>query len=215
MSLRLFHTSTKVSPLLRATRPSPLPFDRIASRNPASAYIHKASRLQQPLRISKSSINWAPIATVLVTGAVIWTAGYYQGYNITSRPSQPPAEAPIDVTLDEMPTQLLGRPGNLTPDEEAKLRELWNLMLQVTGVISAPSTPNDSSSQQSSGLSRVPSEDNGTPEKKKSRLSFLKKKNKHEGVNGSHAPLTSATNAQSSPASGACHCIWCEVRDRD
>lgn len=202
MSLRLSHTLTKLSPLLRATRQVPLQFNRPASRNPASAYIHRASG-PQPLRIVKSTVNWAPVAVAVVTGAVIWTAGYYQGYKITSHSLSPPAERPIDVTADEMPTQLPGRPGNLTPDEEAKLREVWNLMLQVTGVISAPSTP-DNSSLKSSGLSRVPSEDNGTPDKKKkSRLSFLKKKNKHEDENGSHAPLTSATNAQSSPASGA------------
>ena len=84
-----------------------------------------------------------------------------------------------------------GRVGNLTAEEENKLQELWGLMLQVTGVATSP-TPNG---KQSPALSRQQSASDATPEKKKkSRLSFLKKKNKHDE---NEAPSTTS----SSPAS--------------
>ncbi|KAK5172880.1 phosphatidylinositol transfer protein csr1 [Saxophila tyrrhenica] len=66
-----------------------------------------------------------------------------------------------------------GRPGNLTADQETKLKEMWLAVLEVFGVAHEPS--------QSNGTA-TPSDSTTTPDKKKkkSRLSLLGKKDKHD-----------------------------------
>ncbi|KAH9845198.1 CRAL-TRIO domain-containing protein [Teratosphaeria destructans] len=67
---------------------------------------------------------------------------------------------------------LPGRPGNLTPEQTAKLKEMWERMSEITGV----STPSiNGSSTPSTEAARPPSPDG---KKKKSRLSIFRKKDK-------------------------------------
>ncbi|KAK5107223.1 hypothetical protein LTR62_001631 [Meristemomyces frigidus] len=64
-----------------------------------------------------------------------------------------------------------GRPGNLTPDQEARLKEMWAVTLEVFGVMHDPDHAD------TNGTAKPPSE--ATTEKKKSKLSlFGKKKNR-------------------------------------
>ena len=73
-----------------------------------------------------------------------------------------------------------GRPGNLTPDQEAKLQELWAATLRVFGVTPPTNRPNgvDSSeeAEQKSKLSVI------GLEKKKKRVNMFGKKNRGDGT---------------------------------
>jgi hypothetical protein len=153
-----------------------------------------SQRLSQK-HIYKSSINWTTIAIYFAVGASTGVAiGLVQVINRASAHDRGRVED-IDVIEEHMAAQLpRGRPGTLTPDEEARLRELWRLTLQVTGVISqAPSTRSNGDSPEPSHSSSS----SATPErKKKSRLSFMKKK-KHDDKEN-HVSSTSV------PASGWC-----------
>ena len=65
--------------------------------------------------------------------AIVFSLLYYQlGGQCAESPAshEPPAESAA-MTATELPA---GRPGNLTPEEEEKLRRLWSLVLRVFGV---------------------------------------------------------------------------------
>jgi hypothetical protein len=86
-----------------------------------------------------------------------------------------------------------GRPGTLTPDQEAKLRELWAATMKVFGVYEPPqSTETDSLEPASASAAVETSEKEGKKEKKKSRLNVFKRKDKGE----------KSTDSDSTPASG-------------
>ena len=78
----------------------------------------------------------------------------------------------IDSDLDMAPTLLPGRPGNLTADQEEKLRELWLATLDVFGVTHGQRT----SFTAAPGSSTPAHADDKT--KKKSKLSMFSRKNK-------------------------------------
>ncbi|KAK6005592.1 hypothetical protein QM012_007234 [Aureobasidium pullulans] len=82
----------------------------------------------------------------------------------SSYPSEPDSEA------DMAPTTLPGRPGNLTPDQEEKLRELWMQTLDVFGVVSGARPSIDAASAASTPAT--------ADHKKKSKLSMFSRKNK-------------------------------------
>jgi hypothetical protein len=198
MSLRLLGAS-KISPPLRVhTSRLIVPGSPIRLQ-----FIHRASTCSPPRRIQKSAISWTSIAVYLTVGASVGFAiGTYKGYT-TSAQLPENLETPIQDFYDEMAVQLPpGRPGTLSPEEEAKLRELWHLLLQLTGIASPlpPVTPNGKASQ-SPALSRTTSESSSPMEKKKkNRLSFLKKKKKDtEDV---PEPVKSVPAAESTPGSG-------------
>ncbi|KAF1984038.1 phosphatidylinositol transfer protein CSR1 [Aulographum hederae CBS 113979] len=98
-----------------------------------------------------------------------------------------------------MPSEILpGRPGNLTPEQEQKLRELWALTLRIIGVIEAPvPTP---STEANGGA--TPETASGSPEtkKKKGRLSFFSKKSK-DSHDDSDSPAPSGTSTPSADLS--------------
>jgi hypothetical protein len=199
------------SPILRAVAPpsrtshciprTPYTRTQVAPRRAYSS----PNRFRPQAHIQRSAINWTSVAVYVAFGAIsIVGVGVYRGYSTS----------PLDLNLSDLPPtsddnmapQLAaGRPGTLSPQEEAKLRELWALMLQVSGVMAKPqTTANGASSTSSPALSRTPSESGeGTPEKKKkSRLSFLKgSKKKYDEKENHHVPSTSAPG-HSAPASG-------------
>ncbi|XDG04929.1 hypothetical protein ABKA04_004544 [Annulohypoxylon sp. FPYF3050] len=75
--------------------------------------------------------------------------------------------------------QLPGRPGNLTPEQEEKLRKFWEMFLQVCGVLGDDATGNDTENT-SETASRTGTKESEKP--KKSRMSlFKKKKDKDKG----------------------------------
>jgi hypothetical protein len=101
----------------------------------------------------------------------------------------------LDVSIPQ------GRPGTLSPAEEAKLRQLWHLMLRFSGIAStAQQIPNGTSSQ-SPALWRTTSGSDNTAEekKKKSKLSFL---GNHIQEESDHAPSTTASDVLSTSTFG-------------
>ncbi|KAI0106330.1 phosphatidylinositol transfer protein CSR1 [Hypoxylon sp. NC0597] len=75
--------------------------------------------------------------------------------------------------------QLPGRPGNLTPEEDEKLRKFWEMFLQVCGVLG-----DDTTATETDAASETPSR-TGTEKPKKSRMSLFKKKKDKEKGSGS------------------------------
>lgn len=144
-------------------------------------------------RILHSAFGWPSIAVYIAVGASVGlTVGLIRGFATTQEASDSSASSSRELISDEMAVALpAGRPGTLTAEEEAKLRELWHLALQVFGVSEVaapvPVTPNGKNQ-----LSRTSSETSVGDKKKKSRLSFLKKK-KEDPVEES--PTRSSTSS--------------------
>lgn len=78
-------------------------------------------------------------------------------------------EDPAEEYIDIMSTGILpGRPGNLTAEQEEKLRQLWQLIFQVCGI--AVEKPSDEPSK----LENTPTADT-SKKAKKSRMGFLRR----------------------------------------
>ncbi|KAI1100431.1 phosphatidylinositol transfer protein CSR1 [Jackrogersella minutella] len=69
--------------------------------------------------------------------------------------------------------QLPGRPGNLTPEQDEKLRKFWEMFMQVCGVLGDDATGTETETN-SETASRTGGKDSEKP--KKSRMSLFKKK---------------------------------------
>jgi hypothetical protein len=163
--------------------------------------------------IYQNSISWTTTVTIAVAiGASIgFAAGFSRAINepTSTEPNLEPASP--EALISEMTTPIPpGRPGNLTPDQEAKLRELWQLALQVFGVAEGPppqsqaASPNGKppptlSRTSTSAASETPAA--SSERKKKSRLSFLKKKSRDTDESASDTP-TGSMSGTSTPSSG-------------
>jgi hypothetical protein len=78
-----------------------------------------------------------------------------------------------------------GRPGNLTPEQEEKLRRLWQLIFQVCGV---GQEQNDAGADSASAVAGDKA-DGDAKKAKKSRMSFFSRKDKKESeANSNSAP---------------------------
>ncbi|KAL8825868.1 MAG: hypothetical protein Q9191_004154 [Dirinaria sp. TL-2023a] len=88
-------------------------------------------------------------------------------------------------------TLLAGRPGNLTSEQEAKLKELWIATLRVFGVALLTDETNESDNVEEADR-RSRAETNGS-EKKKKRTGLFGKKHKHDDVDG--AVIDSSVNS--------------------
>ena len=100
-----------------------------------------------------------------------------------------------------------GRPGNLTPEQEEKLKQLWKLIFQVCGVSSDPNAPAPESAP-AAHIAAPSSSDAASikGEKKKSKLSMFSRKHKNKGDSDETATSTSetaSTASGSAPASPA------------
>lgn len=78
---------------------------------------------------------------------------------------------------------LPGRAGNLTKEEEARLKELWTATLVVFGVSSPASTPSTTSTTTSPPATPAPPVVAESPEKKKKLGRFLSRRGKSEAAN--------------------------------
>lgn len=105
---------------------------------------------------------------VSATGLLIWT-WYYPSADFTGPAEEEPQKVHIDPDFvpavrvyPGMPATILpGRPGNLTPDQEVKLRDLWLALMALSGAAPGP-TPHV---EESSSVD--------TSEKRKSRFGGL------------------------------------------
>ncbi|KAL2356108.1 CRAL-TRIO domain-containing protein [Cryomyces antarcticus] len=91
-----------------------------------------------------------------------------------------------------MPTKIPpGRPGSLTPDQEAKLKEFWQATLKVFGVSHEPNgSISGTSTPSTAHTSSADLKDEGSGKKKKSRLHLFGKKH-HESEGDADSPAIS------------------------
>ena len=152
----------------------------------------------------QSSVNFTAAVAVIATSLLAGCTYFYQH----SRKRQPGES--IESSDDDTNTEkyaimagapLPGRPGNLTPEQEVKLQEMWTATLKVFGVpVLAEQTNGDGASTTGSGnLERAEKRSragtHGSEEKKKSRLSLFSRKN-HDDPSGEDADGVSATDGE-------------------
>lgn len=157
--------------------------------------------------VHQNGISWSTtVAIAVAVGASISFAAQLSRTATYSSSTESHLEPRTsEALLSTMPTSMPpGRPGTLTPEQEAKLRELWHLMLTVFGV-AEPLPPSQASPNGKSPLSRTSTSSEAqsaadvVAKKKKSRLSFLKKKSKDLDESASD---TSTGSGTSTPSSG-------------
>ncbi len=176
---RFLHLNSQFRSFVRIrSSPKPLLFRRII-RN--SSFYTSSSHSSQTLRSSNAT-------TAIIT--VIAGGGIFAGSLLLSHKPIAP-EKPVlrgndtNITDEEyqqamVGTILPGRPGNLTPDQEAKLQELWTATFRVFGVpeldgMNGAEIPADQRSR---------ADTMGSEKKKKKRSLFSRKPNEAEKVDG-------------------------------
>lgn len=116
-----------------------------------------------------------PLAAGLACIAV--AAYYLRASNPASEAIEEEAAQEALNSLSVMSGQALpGRPGNLTPEQEEKLRQLWTLVFQVCGVSSADAETTSINAAQPA----ADKEESVKSEKKKKRNIFSRSKGKKE-----------------------------------
>ncbi len=118
----------------------------------------------------------------MLAGALAVSAYYYALHPWKS--GSPSAEDSSKI-IDDMTTADIapGRPGNLTPDQEEKLKRLWQLIFQVCAV---GQEQNGAAADPSSATEKAQEEE--AKKAKKSRMSFFSRKNKAEEESTTGAP---------------------------
>ncbi|KAI1207783.1 uncharacterized protein F4807DRAFT_433349 [Annulohypoxylon truncatum] len=131
-------------------------------------------------QVLKSQISSALyIIPLVVFGAFVFygSATFNSEQQLVSGDSAGDYSGKEDVVAME---QLPGRPGNLTPEQDEKLRKFWEMFLQVCGVLGDDAAGNDTETA-SETASRTGTKETEKP--KKSRMSlFKKKKDKEKGT---------------------------------
>ncbi|KAG9924533.1 CRAL/TRIO domain-containing protein, partial [Aureobasidium melanogenum] len=151
------------------------------SRQATRAYRCSPSRrhhfpTRPTLHLKESLLDPVTLLLAISTGfaAAYIVDTYYQAPE-SAKPSLPDTPTPSTpskplLEADMAPTILPGRPGNLTPDQEEKLRELWMQTFDVFGVVSGARPSVDAASAASTP---APAD-----HKKKSKLSMFSRKHK-------------------------------------
>jgi hypothetical protein len=139
---------------------------------------YTSRRPSRPRIVTSSFGSWG-----VLFAAVIGTGGgalyYYFAYRT---PQLEGLQTPPSSHFDPSTMVAPGRPGNLTPEQEASLRELWRLTLRVFGVYD-PNASSEAPSVNGASDSKPASETttDAKDAKKKSRLGFLgRRKNEKE-----------------------------------
>lgn len=100
-----------------------------------------------------------------------------------------------DELEDDM-EPLPGRPGNLTPEQDEKLRKFWEVFLQVCGVLGSDDSAEASESAENQGKTEPGSSDKGKKKRHISQVFKRKdKKDKEGGGSSSDKTPTSAATA--------------------
>jgi hypothetical protein len=146
-------------------------------RCPSRVYGLRTRSLHNASSFRSQHLLQNQISTTSVVAAVACVAiGSFVAYTVS--PAQPKAIAP---SVEAIPTYteevmaLPGRPGNLTADQEAKLKEFWKAVFKVFGV----KTTADAEDLEEEGEDEPEQSVNGTApekEKKKKRSLFSRKK---------------------------------------
>ena len=162
------------------------PFARAYSRASPNRPLPQDLVCRGPIEASYSSV----VVWVLVAcGSAVFFQQYFwtsleretNSENDTLAPSSLPSESPYytDMTVPQ------GHLGNLTPEQEIKLRELWAVTLKTFGVANPAHATQGAVQALADTSNDTDSVASGTEKKKKSRLSVFGKK--HD-ANGSGSP---------------------------
>lgn len=176
-SLRLLTRDTASTRHSAANSAKPFSRHRIA-RQGSVAHASLPPNLASSRRPLRSSVSYALYLIPLIAGAFFVYNAANNGDLLDNlaieerRPNTPTAET--DEDMEALP----GRPGNLTPEEEEKLRKFWEMFLQICGVFDeegaegdAPTTLGDQGKAGTTGSDKP---------KKKHLNPFKKRKDKKE-----------------------------------
>jgi len=165
------------------------------SIRPSSKTPKTGRRRNQLPRVLESYSSGVIVALTVAVGLAAG-GSYYRlersGLETQLEPSIALDERIAAQNLEDMPGAILpGRPGNLTPEQEAKLKELWISVLRVFGVTSATDGVNGSKSlEEADQRSKV---DTKSVKEKKKRVGLFGKKHKTDDSDG--ALTDSSTDA--------------------
>ncbi|KAI8676404.1 hypothetical protein LRP88_10589 [Fusarium phalaenopsidis] len=126
--------------------------------------------IRRPLEAS--SLSSAVVAAAVLAAVLI--ASVWSTTGSTSNPYSQEFDKDIEIMSLQVPP---GRPGNLTPEQEEKLRKLWAAIFQLTGVADDDSTGADLLSP------KEPEEANNAGGEKKKRFGVFRK-----GKSGNSTP---------------------------
>ena len=148
-----------------------------------------------------SSINYTAAALFLATSLLAGSLYCYQQLR-----QKPKGNLEIisekDREVEEYAimtgTPLPGRPGNLTPEQEVKLQEMWTATLHIFGVpvpVDQVNGDTESTTGSESQEKRSRAGTDGSEKKKKSRMSLFSRKN-HDDSSGESIEGTSIANEE-------------------
>ena len=148
-----------------------------------------------------SSINYTTAALCFATSLVAGSLYYYQ--QLRQKP-----EGDLKIILEKdteaeeyaimTGTPLPGRPGNLTPEQEVKLQEMWTATLHIFGVpfpVDQSNGDTESTTGSESQEKRSRAGTDGSEKKKKSRMSMFSRKN-HDDSSADSVDGTSIANGE-------------------
>ncbi len=148
-----------------------------------------------------SSINYTAAALSLATSLLAGSLYYYQ--QLRQKP-----KGNLEIILEKdreveeyaimTGTPLPGRPGNLTPEQEVKLQEMWTATLRIFGVpvpVDQINGDTESTTGSESQEKRSRAGTDGSEKKKKSRMSLFSRKN-HDDSSGESIEGISIANEE-------------------
>lgn len=178
-----------------ASTSSPRPARRLLHSSAFSLRQHKAPPCAAPQLHSPTLRSGVSYTTLVFAVAVSVSAGIafsrlsrkHTADHSTDIEAQykDTVETKLHPTLFTMTTQTPpGRPGNLTAEQEVKLREFWGVVLKTFGVIDEQQLKNLPNGTTSSARTSTDTPASPTAKKHKSRLSMFRSKDKDEDADG-------------------------------
>ncbi|KAK3388545.1 hypothetical protein B0T20DRAFT_97964 [Sordaria brevicollis] len=171
----------------------------------------QATTPQQPI-VLRASLTGLGLLFVLGLGLGYGITGFLGQKSTEQHSSEASAYSTIiekniqDLLLDDdeiMSGEIApGRPGNLTPEQEEKLKQLWKLIFQVCGVVSDPNAASAAAevAPPATANSDAASIKGSDDKKKKSKLSMFSRKHKKDSDDTSETASTASGSAPASPA---------------
>ncbi|RYP73430.1 hypothetical protein DL771_003602 [Monosporascus sp. 5C6A] len=143
------------------------------------AYAKRDYKVKRQLQSGISSAFYiAPLVAVVVAFVFYEAVGPGRGRLREGEPAEQVSDIELFDDFEDMEA-LPGRPGNLTPEQEEKLRRFWELFLQVCGVIGGEDTTEAAAAEPGKAAAGV---EKG---KKKRHMSLFKKRDKKDKESGS------------------------------
>lgn len=196
MSLRIFQSSVNLAyfrPLVFRARLNPQLSTSIRPRSKTDTR-RRHIQLSQVSKSGSSSIFLSFIVVIsLVAGGSYYIRERFS-LETQLKPSTALDERIAPQILEDMPDAILpGRPGNLTSEQEAKLKELWVSVLRVFGVTSITDGVNGPKSLDEADQ-RSKADPSGSVREKKKRVGLFRKKDKTDDSEGALADSSTDAN---------------------